>query len=112
MTQDTATETTQVAILPAAEPITLDYPIQRGNQRINQIHLRKPKSGALRGLSITALAQMDAESIATLVPRISTPTLTKADMHQMDPADLTQCGMAITNFLLPTSLKEPASPTE
>lgn len=81
--------------------IKLDTPIVRGEQTITDITLTKPSSGTLRGLSLTAVFQMDVNALATLLPRISQPTLTNADVLAMDPADLLQMGAEVAGFLLP-----------
>lgn len=39
--------------------ITLETPLQRGEQTINDITLRKPSAGELRGLSLVSLLQME-----------------------------------------------------
>jgi len=80
--------------------IKLDKVIIRGEQSINEIKMRKPDSGALRGVSLMALAQCDVDSLIKVLPRITDPTLTEIDVLKMDPADLTACGIAVTGFLL------------
>lgn len=85
--------------------ITLDTPIQRGEQTITAITLRKPKSGELRGCNLTDLAQLDVAALARLLPRISEPTLTSADVDALDPADLMKLGAEVVGFLLPASAK-------
>jgi hypothetical protein len=79
--------------------ITLDTPIQRDGQTIASIDLRKPAAGELRGLSMLGLLQMDVEALATLLPRISTPTVSKPEALQMDPADLLAVGIQVAGFL-------------
>lgn len=82
------------------DPITLDEPIKRGEQTIDSITLRKPKSGELRGVSLADVLQMQTDALITLIPRLSTPSLTAPEVRQMDPADLVQCGGEIAGFLL------------
>lgn len=94
------------------ETITLDTPITRGEQTITAITLRKPAAGELRGVSLTALLQMDVDALTAVVPRISTPTLNQADVRAMDPADLVQIGSTVAGFLLQKALKPDASPSE
>ncbi len=99
----------------AADPIrektiTLDVPLQRGDQQITSLVLRRPHTGALRGVSITAVLQMDTSAIMTVLPRISTPTLTKQDVEKLDIADLTECGITLASFFLRKSERD--SPTE
>lgn len=107
--------TTAAAAAPAApaptknpneEVINLDTPIIRGEQKIDQVTLRKPMSGELRGVTLSDLAQMDVLALRKVLPRISTPSLTDIEVGRMDPADLFQCGLAIAGFLLQKSAKE------
>lgn len=81
--------------------VTLDAPIKRGDTEITAVTLRKPLGGALRGVSLRDLLDMKGDAIMTVVPRISEPTLTDADMARVDGADLLQMGAVIANFLLP-----------
>lgn len=82
------------------DPIELDEPIKRGEQTIDTITLRKPKSGELRGVALADVLQMQTDALITLIPRLSTPSLTAVEVRQMDPADLVQCGGEIAGFLL------------
>ena len=118
MTKTTAPEATEAAA-PVATPvaaaadntITLDEPIKRGATTIASITLRKPKSGELRGLSLTELLNMNVTALQALIPRISMPLLNKAEVADMDAGDLTQCGIMVVDFLLPNKAKESVSPT-
>lgn len=80
--------------------VELDTPLKRGETEITELILRKPASGELRGLSLAEVLRMDTDSLVTLLPRISTPSLTPVEVRQMDPADLVQCGGEIASFLL------------
>lgn len=91
---------------PNEEVITLDTPIIRGEQKIEQVTLRKPMSGELRGVTLSDLAQMDVLALRKVLPRISAPSLTDHEVGRMDPADLFQCGLAVASFLLQKSAKE------
>lgn len=97
---------------PNIVDVTLDQPIKRGEQTINKIQVRKPGSGELRGCSLMDLMRMDVSALHVVLPRITTPTLTQHDVSRLDPADLTQLGTAVTNFLLPKSAKEESFQTE
>lgn len=86
--------------------VTLDYPLQSaGNQEIRTVAVRKPSSGALRGLALTDLLRMDANALHTLLPRVTQPMLVKQDVEKLDPADLVQLGTAVVGFLVPKSEK-------
>lgn len=78
--------------------ITLDTPITRGEQTIGTITVRKPGAGELRGVSLMDLMRMDVTALHTVLPRITTPTLTTADVSRLDPADLTQLAVEVTGF--------------
>lgn len=82
------------------ETVTLDEPILRGNQRITTIVLRKPKAGALRGVTLHDIANMDVTALQRLLPRISTPTLTEQDVANMELSDVLQLGVKVAGFLL------------
>lgn len=111
-TATTAASSTASAAAPAPaknpneEVITLDTPIIRGEQKIEQVTLRKPMSGELRGVTLSDLAQMDVLALRKVLPRISMPSLTEHEIGRMDPADLLQCGVAVASFLLTRSAKE------
>ena len=96
------------ADLPKAvtETVTLDSSIQRGSQTVTEITVRKPKSGALRGVALTDVLQMDVAALTKVLPRITDPALTEADVRDMDPADLVQLGGVVAGFLLPKSARE------
>ena len=98
--------------MSSPEPITLDRPLQRGEQTIKTITLRKPDAGELRGLALTDLLNLDVAALQKLLPRISTPTLTEQDVARMDPADLVQLGGIVGGFLVPKSLRQGESPAE
>ena len=83
--------------------VTLDTPIQRGDQTIGILQLRKPKSGELRGLSLVDLGQLKVDALTKILPRITQPGITEAEAANLDPADLLACGAEIGGFLLQRS---------
>lgn len=91
---------------PNEEVVTLDAPLQRGENMIETVTIRKPMAGELRGVSLIELMQMDVLALRKVLPRITTPTLTDLEIGRMDPADLVQCGVAVSSFLLSKSAKE------
>lgn len=93
---------------PNTEEITLDTPIARGETNIETLVIRKPISGELRGVSLVDLMQMDVLALRKVLPRITTPALTDIEVGRMDPADLVQCGVAVTSFLVSKSAKAKA----
>lgn len=84
--------------------VVLDTPILRGKSEIKEVVLRKPQSGALRGTRLQAIMDMDVSAMMTVIPRISTPTLTPQEMAELDPADLTAMSVEVVTFLLRKSV--------
>ena len=81
--------------------IELESPIERGTAApITRLTLRRPDAGALRGLSLMDLAQLDVTALQRLLPRISSPMITAADARKLDPADLFSIGAEVAGFLL------------
>jgi hypothetical protein len=120
LTADASADTSPVAALAAADaaataaaaatstdPNThvLDTPIVRGSQTIDRITLRKPKSGELRGVSLSDLVNLDVAALSKVLPRISAPTLTEMDVANIDPADLVQLGGIFAGFLMSKAVK-------
>lgn len=100
--------TNPTATAETADPntVVLETPLQRGDQQITSIHLRKPNSGELRGLKLQDLLQTEVTSLATLLPRISTPTLTAADVNNLDPVDLVSVATVVVHFFLSKAQRE------
>ena len=90
------------------ETVMLEQPVQRGEQTIATLQLRKPAAGEMRGIALTQLLNMQADALIELLPRISSPPLTGAEVEAMDVADLTSCAMVIADFFTPASLKTAA----
>ncbi|WP_372941445.1 phage tail assembly protein [Shewanella sp.] len=85
--------------------VELDYPIKRGDKEIKTIELRKPRAGEMRGLSLTDVLQMEFNALNRLLPRITNPALTEAEIMNLDPADLLQIGSEVTSFLLSKKMR-------
>ncbi len=86
--------------------VTLETPIQRGENVITEISVRKPGSGELRGTSLVNLLNMDVGALEIVLPRITTPPIFKHDFAVLDPADLVQLGVEVSGFLLTRQAKE------
>ena len=88
----------------ADNTVTLETPLQRGDQQITRITLRKPRAGELRGVTLTDLLQMDVAALQTILPRITSPALFKPEISALDPADLVQMGTKVSAFLVPKAM--------
>lgn len=85
---------------PVFMTVELETPIVRGDQKITEVKIRKPGSGELRGTTLVDVAQMDVTTLVKLLPRITTPVLTEADVIGMDAADLMSIASEVSGFLL------------
>jgi hypothetical protein len=102
MTKDKTTETA-----PAGATVHLDSPIIRAGGDITAINLRKPTAGELRGLSLVELSMMNTDALQKLLPRITNPALTEAEIQKMNSSDFVQIASEVAGFLVPASRKEP-----
>ena len=80
--------------------VTLAQPIRRGETTIEEIDLRKPKAGELRGLSLQDVIGSDITALLQLLPRISQPPLTSDECDDLDPSDLSEIGGTIRGFFM------------
>ncbi|PHM70062.1 phage tail assembly protein [Xenorhabdus cabanillasii] len=99
------TEHTTLSQTTEHTTVILDEPIARGATNITEIIVRKPNSGALRGVRLQALMEMDVDSMMLVLPRITAPALTKNDLLMMTPGDLINLSVEVVSFLLPKSVK-------
>lgn len=83
---------------PDIETVEFDTPIVRGDLTISQVNINKPKTGALRGLSLSDLLKLDVDTVIKLVPRISTPLLAEHEVAALDPADFLSVSTVVVGF--------------
>ena len=97
----------------AAKPntVTLEAPIKRGDQVITSLSLRKPAAGELRGVALADLLRLDVAALITLLPRITSPTLTAHEAGQLDLVDLTALGTEVLGFFVSKADRAALSPS-
>ncbi len=81
-------------------PVTLEEPINRGENQVATITLRKPQAGELRGLTIEDIVGTDVNALIKLIPRISDPSLTEEEVAALDVIDIAQCAGAVRGFFM------------
>ena len=101
----TSDTTPAQAALPASATVTLNAPVVRGETSIEQLTLRKPRAGDLRGLSLNEVLQSDVTSLIRLVPRISDPSLTEQEVENFEADDLAEVGGTIFGFFMSPAQK-------
>lgn len=79
--------------------VTLDEVIERGEQKIGILQIRKPGAGELRGLNLRDLVQADVDAMITLLPRVTSPPITEEEAAAMDVADFLACCNEVASFL-------------
>ena len=82
------------------ETIKLTEQIVRGEQKITELTLRKPKAGELRGLSIQELMNARVAATLDLLPRITMPPITQAEADDLEPEDVANASGAIIGFFM------------
>ena len=83
--------------------VTLDTPLMRGEQKIEQVTLTKPNAGTLRGVSLAALANSDVDALIKVLPRMTYPALTEHEVTRLDASDLISLAGKVVGFLSPAS---------
>jgi hypothetical protein len=79
--------------------ITLQTPVPRkGRDHLAEVTVAKPTVGALRGLKLTDVLQMDVRAMERLLPRITQPALLAEDVAGLDPADFLALAGAVVGF--------------
>jgi hypothetical protein len=86
--------------------VTLAEPISRGETTIEQLTLRKPKSGELRGLSLRDILSSDITATMEIIPRISDPILIRDEVENLDAEDLAEIGGVIRGFFMTAAEKK------
>lgn len=82
--------------------VTLIQPIMRGENEIKEINILKPNIAALKGLKMFDVMQMDVDTYCQLLPRVTSPSLTKADVLNLDPIDFTALSSEVVSFFVKT----------
>lgn len=81
--------------------VSLEEPIIRGEQKIESLGLRRPRSGELRGLSMIDIVQLKIDAVHELLPRITMPPLTNSEVLNLSPSDLFKVSSEIASFFIP-----------
>ncbi|PPW54687.1 GpE family phage tail protein [Escherichia coli] len=86
--------------------ITLDNPVKRGEQVIEQVTLMKPNAGTLRGVSLAAVANSEVDALIKVLPRMTAPMLTEQEVAALELPDLVVIFHWPPSELYPMSLTE------
>lgn len=78
--------------------VTLSTPIKRGEKEITTLVLTEPNYTALKGVKMFDLLQSDVEAVGKILPRISEPSLTSAEIAKMSAKDFLKISVAVATF--------------
>ncbi|HDX9858961.1 TPA: phage tail assembly protein [Escherichia coli] len=83
--------------------ITLAKPIVRGDEKITQVTITDEikQAGSLRGLKLVNVMNMDVDSVAVLLTRVTSPRLKQTEINEMDTRDFVSLSEALVPFLTP-----------
>jgi len=84
--------------------VVLECSIKRGETVLNEVTVNKPQSGALRGVKLVELMELDVNALIKILPRVTQPSLSELELMQVvEPCDLLQLGTSLLGFLVPKS---------
>lgn len=86
-----------------SKKITLKTGLKSGKTTINEITVRKPLTGDLRGVKLIEFIDLDIDSLAKVLPRITTPSIAEHEVFNLDLIDLSEITKEVINFLSPNS---------
>ncbi|HBN2655591.1 TPA: phage tail assembly protein [Citrobacter freundii] len=83
--------------------ITLAKPVVRGDEKITQVAITDEikQAGSLRGLKLVNVMNMDVDSVAVLLTRVTSPRLKQTEINEMDTRDFVSLSEALVPFLTP-----------
>ncbi|MNC10179.1 Phage tail protein E [compost metagenome] len=83
--------------------ITLETPVKRGEEVIKTLTFTKPNAGTLRGVSLADVASSDVNALIKVLPRMTYPALTEAEIIRMELPDMMTLAAKVIGFLAPAS---------
>lgn len=85
--------------------ITLDNPVKRGEQVIEQVTLMKPNAGTLRGIQSGCGCKLEVDALIKVLPRMTAPMLTEQEVAALELPDLVALAGKVVGFLSPNSVQ-------
>ncbi len=78
--------------------VKLPYPFKRDDVTVEEVEVRKPFAGELRGLSLTDVVEMKFDAHMVLIPRVT--SIDEREVLNLEPANLTMLMTSITGFFV------------
>ncbi|ELQ4167765.1 phage tail protein [Escherichia coli] len=101
---DTVKETSERGVKltqPIERGVKLTQPIERGGEKITFVEITGAieQAGSLRDLSLSDVLNLKAESMFTLLSRVTSPRLDEVTIKKMASRDFIQLCVVAVNFL-------------
>ncbi len=78
--------------------VRLKRPVDIDGKPVCEIAVREPTAGELRGLAVSAIMSMEVSAMIRLLPRITMPPLSEAQVAAMRPGDFGQLAGTAAGF--------------
>ena len=81
--------------------VKLTRPIERGGEKITYVEITGAieQAGSLRGLSLSDVLNLKADTMFTLLPRVTSPRLDEVMIKKMSSRDFIQLCAVAVNFM-------------
>lgn len=88
-----------------SKPVVLITPIVRKGAEVKEVIVTETMkhAGSLRGLKLYDVMMSDVDSLIKLLPRVTSPALTEAEVTMLDVRDLSSLAKEVADFLAPPS---------
>ena len=80
------------------KPVKLASPVKLGDKKVSEFVLTEPSAGQLRGVKLGELLMMDVSTMIKVIPRITSPAITEAQVAGLNPAQLTAFSGEVVSF--------------
>ena len=96
-----ADNVTAVEDMAVERGVKLTRPIERGGEKITYVEITGAieQAGSLRGLSLSDVLNLKADTMFTLLPRVTSPRLDEVMIKKMSSRDFIQLCVVAVNFL-------------
>lgn len=81
------------------QQVKLKTGFKSGKSTITELTIRKPLTGDLRGIKLVDFIDLDVNSLAKVIPRITTPSIEEHEVFDLDLTDLSVIAQAVAGFL-------------
>lgn len=81
------------------QQVQLGTGFKSGKSIITELTIRKPLTGDLRGIKLIDFIELDIDSLAKVLPRVTTPSIEEHEVFSLDLNDLSEITKVLASFL-------------